>query len=103
MSNSQAELEKRGWKIIRSLGEGGQGKVELVQRTDGADGKNYALKRLSSRGGATAVKRFRQEMETLSKLNHPHIIKPVDWSKQDDSLQFYVMEYFDGAKPLQKN
>jgi serine/threonine protein kinase len=83
-----------------TLGSGGQGVVQLVTGSDAPQGPRFALKALRNVESRQARERFRREIETVKHLDHPSIVKVVDHSQPDDSFQFYVMEYYEGAKTL---
>ena len=82
--------------VIRGeLGKGGMGVVfkaehKLMHRT-------VALKVLSSAGrkGADAVKRFRREVRTAARLEHPNIVTAYD-ADEAAGLQFLVLQYVEG-------
>ncbi len=44
-------------------------------------------------GNATAVKRFTQEIEILSRLHHPHVIEILDHGHIGDRIHYYATEY----------
>jgi serine/threonine protein kinase len=97
------QAEQLGWKFVgKNLGKGGQGDVELVERLSEPGGQRFAFKFLGERGGPRAHERFRQELEALAKVNHPGIVKVVDYAKTADAMQYYVMEYVQGANSLRQ-
>jgi serine/threonine protein kinase len=63
---------------------------------------HWALKELKRSEPRQAYERFVREVTAIKKLTHSYIIRIVDHSMPEDEFQFYVMEYFDGAKPLGK-
>src|SRR5713101_8453619 len=77
------------WWSVRSLGEGGQAHVYLVEDTSGKDAGSFVLKRLK-REGRLAL--FQQEIETTRALDHPNIIRIVDFDL-DTSKPYFVAEY----------
>ncbi len=86
----------------RTLGEGGQAQVFLVRdRNQEFDGV-WALKALKQGKPGQAYERFSREVKAINKLEHPNIIRIVDSSLPGDRFQFYVMEFIDGASPLEK-
>lgn len=64
------------WTYVRDLGSGGQGKVCEVRN---ANGLRCALK-IPKLGDAVAVARFKREVESLLKVDHPAIVKVLDHS-----------------------
>ena len=91
------------WRATgRTLGGGGQGQVHLVSRRDDAEGSKFALKELRNTASLQARQRFQREIEAVRTLDHPSIVKVHDHSEADDAYQYYVMEYHDGAKDLDK-
>ena len=85
-----------------TLGSGGQGEVQLVTRKDEPDGPKYALKSLRNVGSSKALERFRREISAVKKITHPAIVRVFDHSKEGDDFQYYVMEFHEGAKSLDK-
>jgi serine/threonine protein kinase len=69
------------WRFLRSLGEGGQSWVYIVEDTTGEFEGVFALKRLKRQD---RVARFRNEVEILRRLNDDHIIKLVDAQDRED-------------------
>lgn len=91
------------WKATgTTLGQGGQGVVQLVTRKDDTEGRHYALKALNRVNSAQARQRFRSEIEAVKLLDHDAIVPVVDQSEPGDAFQFYVMEYIPDAKPLNR-
>jgi serine/threonine protein kinase len=93
--------ESLRWEEIRELGRGGQGRVYEVKNKEAPDGPHYALKVLDGRVTEQARERFRREVEAIKSLDHPSIIKIVDYSKPMNKFQFYVMELVKGARQLE--
>jgi serine/threonine protein kinase len=103
MAKIAAQAEKLGWKFLgKNLGRGGQGDVELAVRTSDLDGQRYAFKFLGERGGTRAHERFRQELTALTRVNHPAVVKVLEYAQTDDGLQYYIMEYVEGAISLRQ-
>jgi serine/threonine protein kinase len=84
------------YQIVRKLGSGGFGNVYEVQASDG---NAYAMKLL--RDLSTSNKqRFETEIKILAKLNHPNIVKILEWNLGGDPPDFspwYTMEYLRGG------
>jgi serine/threonine protein kinase len=83
-----------------TLGSGGQANIYLVTRKDQPDGRNYALKVLRHVDSQQARERFQREIEAVKSLDHQAIAKIIDHSKPDDTFQYYVMDYYEGAVAL---
>src|SRR5580765_2497063 len=83
------------WVIYKELGRGGMGRVYLAQEEIG--GKQAAVKVLAADLAQTAgfLERFQREIDTLSQLDHPHIVRFYE-SGFENGLYFYAMEYVDG-------
>lgn len=82
-----------GWTLERPLGEGGQGLIYLVKRSDGSDKASYVLKHLKNKG---RLPRFQKEIAALQKLSHPGILRIVDTHDMGDKA-FFVAEYCEGG------
>jgi len=86
------------YRLVRLLGEGGMGVVYLAERTD--IGGLVAIKLLRDAWMSPMRReRFRQEQQTLVKLNHPAIARLYDASTTEDGTPWFVMEYAEG-EPL---
>lgn len=83
------------WVIFKELGRGGMGCVYLAQEEIG--GRQAALKVLAAElaqdGGF--LQRFQREIETLSQLTHPNIVRFYE-AGLENGLYFYAMEYIEG-------
>ncbi|HQO64406.1 MAG TPA: serine/threonine-protein kinase [Syntrophorhabdus sp.] len=91
------------WELTgKTLGEGGQGQVFLVRDNREEFDGVWALKALKRGESGQAYERFSREVSAIKKLQHPNIIRIIDNSSPDDIFQYYVMEYIDGARPLEK-
>ncbi len=85
------------YRIIRELGYGGMGAVYLAQRTDGKFEQQVALKLLKREMNTAALRRrFAQEREILSSLQHPNIAGLLDAGTTDDKIPYIAMEYIEG-------
>ncbi len=83
------------WAIYQELGRGGMGQVYLAQEELG--GRKAALKVLAADLAKDAgfLERFQREIETLSKLDHPGIVRFYE-SGYENGLYYFAMEYIDG-------
>jgi serine/threonine protein kinase len=69
------------WRFLKSVGEGGQSWVYIVEDTTKKLEGTFALKRLKRQD---RVARFRNEIGILRRLNDDHIIKLVDAQVEED-------------------
>src|SRR5580700_2904680 len=83
------------WLISKELGQGGMGRVYLAQEE--VTGRRAAIKVLSSQLAQEAgfLTRFQREIETLSQLSHPNIVRFYE-AGFENGVYFYAMEYVDG-------
>lgn len=85
------------YRIVRRLGRGGMGVVDLAVTSDGTE---VALKKLSLHGSAAemaaARRRIRREAEILSRLDAPHLVRLLDVFDDDGDLVL-VMPYLAGG------
>ena len=83
------------WRIFKELGRGGMGRVYLAQEE--ATGRQAALKVLAPELAQDVgfLQRFQREIETLSQLTHPNIVRFYE-SGFENGHYFYAMEYVDG-------
>lgn len=89
------------YQIIKLIGEGGMGKVYLAE--DKKLNRHVAIKFLPEEFTADPerVRRFEQEAQAASKLNHPNIVTVHDFG-QSDGRHFIVSEYIEGQTLRQK-
>src|SRR4051812_45607656 len=79
------------WVIFKELGRGGMGRVYLAQEE--LTGNMAALKVLAAELAQEVgfLQRFQREIETLSKLEHPNIVRFYE-AGFENGLYFYAME-----------
>src|SRR5690606_35010649 len=87
------------YRVVRVVGRGGMGAVDLADRDDGQFEQRVALK-LIRRGTDTreAIGRFLRERQILARLEHPHIARLLDGGVTDDGRPFFAMEYVEGER-----
>jgi serine/threonine-protein kinase len=85
----------RRYRVVARLGAGGMGVVYRVEHLH--LGKTAAMKVLAPDGAARPemVRRFRNEAQAVSKLDHPNIVQTFDFGQVDGAL-YLVMEYING-------
>ena len=82
------------WRVLGPLGRGGMGRVDLVERADGAYEQRAALKRLSL-VAPSRLRRFLRERQILASLQHPGIARLLDGGVERGE-PYLVMEYVRG-------
>ncbi|MCX8063877.1 MAG: serine/threonine protein kinase [Candidatus Hydrogenedentes bacterium] len=94
-SQTQKYIIAGRYEVVKPLGRGGMGKVFLV--LDLQTGQKLALKlmRAQYQHNPKAIARFLREVEAVSRLNHPCIVKIFD-AKMDGEQMYYTMEYVEG-------
>ncbi|MCI0638463.1 MAG: serine/threonine protein kinase [Gemmataceae bacterium] len=83
------------WAIFKELGHGGMGRVYLAQEE--MSGRQAAIKVLAPELAQEAgfLQRFQREIESLSLLDHPGIVRFME-SGCENGLYYYAMEYVEG-------
>ena len=91
---------KNRYLIEKELGRGGIGVVYLA-RDERLHAMPVVIKFLldTSNQSAWLAKKFLQEAEALTRINHPGVVRVIDKDKTDDGKPFFVMEFIKG-KPL---
>ena len=98
--NDEEPLEKsrrlRDYRLVKKIGEGGMGTVYQAVHVHLA--KPVALKILpvDKLQSEQSVRRFRQEMRAVGRVNHPNVVSASDAGKIDGQ-HFLVMELVQGA------
>jgi serine/threonine protein kinase/tetratricopeptide (TPR) repeat protein len=86
------------YKIIRRIGRGGMATVYLASRDDEQYEKQVAIKiLLPELESDELLRRFRNERQTLAKLDHPNIVKLLDGGSTEEGLPYLVMDYVEGS------
>lgn len=86
MASKAAQAANVGWKLGMQLGQGGQGDVFLAVRNGEPEGQNHAFKFLNDKGSFKARERFRLELKALTSVDHPGIVKIVQYAQPEDSF-----------------
>src|SRR5579871_2005161 len=91
------------YRVLKTLGEGGMGKVYLAVRADDQYTREVAIKVMHASFGArpAMLARFRTERQILANLDHPNIARLLDGGVTDQGVPYLVMEYIDGM-PLDR-
>src|SRR5271157_1639770 len=84
------------YRIVEKIGRGGMGTVYLG--VDDSSGQSAAVKLLAAEMAQQSDfrERFKAEIETLRKLNHPNIVRILGFG-QDEEHIFYSMEFVSGS------
>ncbi len=83
------------YELLEEIAEGGMGTVYKGRHQD--DGAIVAIKVIAPElaGNEVLLKRFELEYQTARKLDHPHIVRALDFGRHGTST-YLVMEYVDG-------
>ncbi len=88
------------WKVLSILGEGGMGRVYLVERADGVFTQLAALKVIREHSDPASIQRFHEERRILAMLEHPSIARAIDGGATSAGAPYLVMEYVEGGQPI---
>ena len=90
-------LLKDRYLIERELGRGGIGVVYLA-RDERLHGMPVVIKFLleTAANSAWIAKKFMQEAEALTRINHPGVVRVIDRDRSGDGKPFFVMEFIRG-------
>ena len=93
---SQTQLMDGRFKVLRHLGAGGMSEVYLAEQV--SLGRKVALKVLRKEVGRTteARERFRREAQLLSSVDHPAVVRVIDFAQSAHSTCL-VMELAEGS------
>ena len=86
---------KGRYYIVKEIGQGGMGVVYLAHDRNLLD-KPVVVKIMFDKANEWAKKKFKQEVESLSRIDHPGVVRPLDTGEDADGKPFFVMEYIEG-------
>ncbi len=89
-----------GFELVHPLGSGGQGHVWLAKRT--VDDSRVAIKILSQHHGNSvhARARFEQSIATLASLDHPGIVRNIEYGELPGGQLWHATEFVAGKTLL---
>jgi serine/threonine-protein kinase len=90
------ELTIGPYQLLDRLGEGGVS--EVFKAWDTLRGRVVALKVLRQhlQKHSDAIRQFQRELQAITRLNHPNVIKTFD-ALQVGSMHYFAMEYVEGT------
>jgi serine/threonine protein kinase len=90
------ELDIRGYKVLRKIGEGGMSRVFLAERD--ADGLQLVLKMLDPKLASDTASRarFLREYKIIQRIQNEHVVMIFDHGFASDN-PWLAMEYFPGG------
>ena len=84
-----------GFRCLRVIGRGVQGTVHYAE--DIERGGVVALKVFDKPFDDEMMDRFNREVEIVSKINHPNVVKLIKSGITDDSVPYIAMEYVESS------
>lgn len=85
------------YRLVRRLGQGGQGTVFEAERDDGSFRQRVAIKIVKWETDTPVARRlFRHERQILAGLEHPNIARLLDGGETEEGTPYLVMEFVDG-------
>jgi WD40 repeat protein len=97
LQGKEADLHVGPYQLLQRLGKGGMGQV--FQARHSRLGRVVALKLISPQhlGDPAARRRFLREMRSLSRLDHPNIVRALDAGEEEGGRLYLVMDFVEGA------
>lgn len=95
-SSAQTRVDIPGYQLFDVVGQGGAGVVYRAQRK--SDGSVTAVKVLRREFcfDSLMLNRFEREIQAISMLRHPNIVRVFDVGQSTDGRPFYSMEFLRG-------
>jgi serine/threonine protein kinase len=84
------------YQLLEVLGEGGMSAVFLSRHRELDQLVAIKVLRFDRSAGDDSLKRFLQEAKATFQLNHPNLIRLLDFSSGEEDLPYLVMEYVSG-------
>jgi serine/threonine protein kinase len=89
------------YDVIDKIADGGMGSIYKARRRDTGDLVAIKTMPRSTAANSVLLKRFEQEFRVASRLDHPHVVRALDYGDMDGS-PYLVMEYVEGESLGQK-
>ncbi|HEY4583650.1 MAG TPA: serine/threonine-protein kinase, partial [Lysobacter sp.] len=85
--------EINGYRVLRQIGRGGMSTVYLADQE--ALGREVAIKVMSPQalGDEISRRRFENEVRTIARLEHPHIVRIHELGRTRDGFPYYSMPH----------
>lgn len=83
------------YRIIKPIGQGGMASVFLAEDMTNGEGVALKVMRDELTNDPEFVRRFATEARAAASLNHPNIVKVLDYG-QDGDVRYIVQEYVEG-------
>jgi eukaryotic-like serine/threonine-protein kinase len=84
------------WEHVRNLSGGGQGVTTVVRDRTGVESRECVMKRLKNVESPERLARFKTEVATLERLDHPNVVRYVDADLEAEK-PWVVTEYCAGG------
>jgi serine/threonine protein kinase len=85
--------EISGYRLLRKLNDGGMSTVYLARQH--SLGRDVAIKVMSPQalGDEISRRRFENEVRTIARLEHPHVVRIYEVGRTHEGLPYYAMPY----------
>ncbi|QSX77210.1 bifunctional serine/threonine-protein kinase/formylglycine-generating enzyme family protein [Agrilutibacter solisilvae] len=95
--------EITGYRLLRKLNDGGMSTVYLGRQH--ALGRDVAIKVMSPQalGDEVSRRRFENEVRTIARLEHPHVVRIYEVGRTHEGLPYYAMPYMSRGHLGQRN
>jgi len=96
--NLVGQMVEGRYHVESRLGAGGMGAI-YIARDVKVLGKIVVIKVLLQEAfqNEYVVKKFRQEAEALSRVDHPNIVQILDYGEMENKQPFLVLQFIDGV------
>jgi serine/threonine-protein kinase len=90
------EIIARSYRLIRPIAEGGMGRVWIAEQI--ALERRVAIKVLTEEiiQSAHCLELFHREARSTARVDHPHVVRVLDFDVMDDGVPFLVLELLVG-------
>ncbi|MGY0798978.1 bifunctional serine/threonine-protein kinase/formylglycine-generating enzyme family protein [Lysobacter sp. A286] len=91
--STQPMPEVRGYRLLRVINHGGMSTVYLAEQI--APSREVAIKVMAPQALSDEVsrRRFENEVRTVARLEHPHVVRIHELGRTADGLPYYTMPY----------
>lgn len=87
-----------GYVVVARVADGAMGRVYEGRHAENKSRVAVKVLHAQVARDTVSVERFKREYETANEMDHPHVVKVLEFGSTDDGSRFLTMEYLEGEE-----